>query len=132
MCQKQNDKLNIFPKVHQKLKKAKDFNESCQILVDLAQNLIGFTFCSLYLIPDFVKKFDGELINAEGSKVYLNGKKKRFIVLSAHSNPAIEEKYLGKLFYYSGEGITGWVFRERKKVQIFVQPAFRFYFHSRL
>jgi GAF domain-containing protein len=91
-------------------------------IVQKTPRLINNKGCSIYLSPRFVRRYNGKLIESEdkdtGEINKINAKeiKGKFIVLAASSRDRNIENRIGKYFYRSGEGLTGWVMKYRKEI----------------
>lgn len=76
-----------------------------------------------------IVKIATRLTNADSCLIYLYDEKKKTLILRASKNP--HPKMLGKIKMRVGEGITGWVARERKPVAISEyagsDPRFKFF-----
>jgi signal transduction histidine kinase len=73
--------------------------------------------CSVYLLPEFVASYDGELIDGFEQPIRTRSTPGQFIVL-AHTNYPGKMKYAGKLFYPSGVDLTGWVFKTGRSLRL--------------
>jgi len=78
--------------------------------------LMNATGCSVYLIPDIIPTFDETLIR-DGIVHNYNDISEQLIVLAATSKPEVKD-LVGKAFYKSGEGITGWVYKHKIPLNI--------------
>lgn len=73
--------------------------------------------CSIFLIPDMVKEYNGCLLKGNGEKIYGDQIEKEFVVLSRTTRK--NAKYnIGKSFYCSGQGLTGWIIKNKKLLNI--------------
>ena len=84
-----------------------------QKVVSGAPPIVGCEGCSIYLIPELVKDSLHDLIDHSYTHLdrYIVGGP--FIVLAAHSHVAQSDYKIGQHFYRSGEGLTGWVFKNQ-------------------
>jgi signal transduction protein with GAF and PtsI domain len=108
-CLKEGSQLEILRKIVQIISCGLDLNEVLKETVGLVAHFIKGDSCFIYL-------FD---------------KEKRELILSASKN--LRQKILGKVSLKLGEGITGWVAKERRVVAIDrnagEDPRFKF-FHN--
>lgn len=102
-----------------------DLSKLSEAIVREISEMMGAGACTLYLLPQFVREFDGELVEwvkeptPAGDVVEIERKvpyteiERDYIVIanSTHAEPA--SRPFGKAFYRSGEGLTGWVFEQR-------------------
>lgn len=87
-------------------------------IVRKSQELINSCGCSIYLVPRLVKQYNGKLIDASERKVEASEFTKDIIVLAAASDFRDLASRIGKYFYTSGEGLTGWVFENKKPLRL--------------
>jgi signal transduction histidine kinase len=79
-------------------------------------NIIGASSCSIYLVPDYLKKFDGYLFR-DGQIIQYETLKKRCVILAATNQEEIKQ-WLYKGFYSAEEGVTGWVYEHKIPLNI--------------
>ena len=91
-----------------------NLDELLKYIVEKAPNILNLKSCSIYLLPSIVKEFNGVLIKGNGQSIKSINLKKDFIVLAAPSSSRNLYNMIGKHFYLSGEGLTGWVFLNNK------------------
>jgi len=85
-------------------------------IVEEAPALVDGAGCSVYLIPELVPAYDGTLVRA-GKELAASTLDRKFIVLAATSRPERKQD-VGRAFYLEGEGLTGWIFRTGRPLQI--------------
>jgi hypothetical protein len=73
--------------------------------------------CSIYLTPEYVPQFNGELIDSDSTPIKASTIQNEFIVL-AHTNYPDKQQYIGKIFYPAGEDLTGWVFKNGRVLNL--------------
>jgi len=87
-------------------------------IVEYAPRLFKVRRCSIYLMPEFVPKYTGELIDdPANNSIDVNLIKEDIIVL-AQTNYPDKQEYIGKLFYPTGSDLTGWVFETGKVLRL--------------
>lgn len=69
--------------------------------------------CTIFLLPDLVKEFDGQLDTGNGQIIPASEINKAFIVLARTTREGLKCK-IGKAFYSKGFGLTGWIFEKGK------------------
>ena len=93
------------------LEQLKDILEK---VVSDAPHIINCDGCSIYLIPELVKQYQNEVLDRNNNRIDHYAVGDPFIVLAAHSHSKEAFYKIGKHFYCSGEGLTGWVFKFEK------------------
>jgi signal transduction histidine kinase len=79
-----------------------------------APKIINGKECSIFLIPDLVKdKYNGQLANGKETIILASEFDEEFIVLAKTTRENFKHK-IGKAFYCKGQGLTGWIFQEKK------------------
>ncbi len=96
-----------------------DFNTLLNVVVEEIPSIVGAVGCWIYLQPKFVPEYNGVLrrgdMELKEEDIY-----KRFddfIVLAA-TNRVSKKPLIGKFYFGSGEGITGWVYKNGKPLRI--------------
>lgn len=92
-----------------------DLEETMNEVVKEAPNLIKCAGCSIYLMPELVKEYNGQLIEY-GKAVDRKNIEGDFIVLAASSRRKKQTDGVGKYFYRAGEGLTGWCFKHKREL----------------
>jgi signal transduction histidine kinase/GAF domain-containing protein len=90
-----------------------DLNELLDAIVHRVPETVGARDCSIYLLPQFVNHFDGVLTDGDLVEMSYASVNENFIVSARSTKPSPNRPY-GKSFYVSGEGLTGWVFEQRR------------------
>ncbi len=80
------------------------------------KDIIGESSFSIYLVPDLLKNFDGELFR-DGKTIQYETLKKRCVILAA-TNQQDTKRWLRKAFYIAEEGVTGWVYEHKIPLNI--------------
>lgn len=89
------------------------------IVIQDTPHLVNGAGCSVYLRPEYVPQFDGTLIDEKGQSVRADQIRQDFVVLAATSRPRVKtEGLIGKGFYTSGSGLTGWVFKYSRPLRL--------------
>lgn len=101
-------------------------------VVNKVPSFLSCKHCSIYLIPEVVKEYDGNLLGKNGVDIKAGELKKDFIVLAASGPSEITPVTIGKYFYEVGEGLTGWAFAEKRAFVINSQNGENTFFSSRL
>lgn len=91
--------------------------ELIRVVIEETPRLINAAGCSIYLTPEHVPQYKGNLIDHRGKAVRGDAIKEEFIVLAATSRPNTEE-LVGKAFYPSGSGLSGWVFKHGEVLRL--------------
>lgn len=79
-------------------------------------NIIG-TNCSIFLIPELVPEYTGQLVRGAETTVSASELDKEFIVLARTTIEEFREE-IGKIFYQKGYGLTGWIFEKGRPLRI--------------
>lgn len=87
-----------------------NFEELLEAIIREAPGLVNGSGCSIYLIPEFVGKYDGRLVDGKGKEILASELDREFVVLAATSRPK-HKKLIGQAFYVAGSGLTGWIFQ---------------------
>ncbi|WP_300455035.1 GAF domain-containing protein [Accumulibacter sp.] len=82
------------------------------IIVEVPKT-VGARDCSVYLLPQFVQQFNGKLTTGANELIPYTEVEKNFIV-SARSTQENPKRTYGQAYYCAGEGLTGWVFEQRR------------------
>jgi transcriptional regulator with GAF, ATPase, and Fis domain len=85
-----------------------------QAIVEKAPALVDSSACSIFLIPGFVTGYNGTLIDDDGRSIDSSQIQDQFVVLTASTQFGKCSDSIAKHFYRSGEGLTGWVFKNRQ------------------
>lgn len=93
-----------------------DVDSILQEAIAQLTDIIGASSCSIYLVPDLLKNFDGELFR-NGQTVQYETLKKRCVILAATNQEEIK-RWLYKGFYSAEEGVTGWVYEHKIPLNI--------------
>jgi signal transduction histidine kinase len=81
-----------------------------EVVSQKTSKLVNAAGCSVYLIPELVPGFDGTLVDSKDKTIKASKIKRDYAVLAASSRPGTE-KLIGRAFYPSGYGLSGWVFK---------------------
>ncbi|MDA8137435.1 MAG: GAF domain-containing protein, partial [Desulfobacteraceae bacterium] len=92
--------------------------EILEKVVGRAPQIINCEGCSIYLIPELVKQYEGEVIDHNNNRIHGQDLSDSFIVLAAHSHAGKAYYKIGMHFYRSGEGLTGWAFKNEKPLYL--------------
>ncbi len=92
-----------------------DINQMLEIVIEEVPRLINGRGTSIYLLPDLVPQYDGNLVDEKSATILAESIQSDFIVLSATTRPEAK-KLVGKAFYRSGDGLGGWVFKHSKSL----------------
>lgn len=102
-----------------KLNSISEFHELLNVVVNELPDAVGALGCSIYLLPEYVPKFKGILLRngrdiqaSEVVEAY-----DEYIVLAA-TNYSSLQSMIGKAYFGSGEGVTGWCYQQGKPVRI--------------
>lgn len=89
-----------------------DFHELLNLVVDELPMALGARGCSIYLVPEYVPRYSGKLYRDgnEISEIDLIDNCGDYIVLAA-TNSKFLQNLIGRAYYCSGEGITGWAYQ---------------------
>jgi signal transduction histidine kinase len=79
-------------------------------------DLTGASNCSIYLVPDLLKNFNGKLSRG-GQVVDYETVEKSFVILAATNQDEIKQ-LINKAFYIAEEGITGWIYEHKIPLNI--------------
>lgn len=90
-----------------------DLDKLLDAIIREVPKTVGARDCSIYLLPQFVKQFDGMLTEGNATRISHTDVDENFIVSARSTQPHPKRAY-GKAFYRSGEGLTGWVFQQRR------------------
>jgi signal transduction histidine kinase len=89
-----------------------DFHELLNLVVNQLPAALGAHGCSIYLVPEYVPRYAGklyrdqrEMLEAEFTEMCGD-----YIVLAATNSPT-QQNLIGRAYYCSGEGITGWAYQ---------------------
>lgn len=90
-----------------------------KVVVEQLPVVVGALGCGIYLLPEFVPEYHNVLLRdkKEFGQSEVEQDLDDFIVLAA-TNRIERRSFLGKAFFCSGEGITGWVFKNKRSVII--------------
>lgn len=108
-----SDFISIFKQLSQ-ITSLSNLELVLQKVINEFPTLLGAKGCSVYLKPDIIPSFD-EILVRDGKEVDYDSVAEELIVLAATSRNELRN-LVGKAFYRTGEGITGWVYREKKLI----------------
>jgi GAF domain-containing protein len=91
-------------------------DEILKQVVQQAPKIIDCMACSIYLVPELLNQKPEELIDGNLNRLYYYSIDYPFVVLAATSSSKEQEKFVGRYFYRSGEGLTGSVFKTEAPV----------------
>jgi signal transduction histidine kinase len=87
-----------------------------QKVISEIPDLLNASDCSVYLNPDIIPSFN-EVLVRDGKPINYNNIAEELIVLAATSRQELQD-IVGKAFYKSGEGITGWVYQKKMLINL--------------
>ena len=82
-------------------------------------NVVGALGCWIYLEPEYVSEYQ-QIVIRDDKEIHeseLPDSTNDFIVLAA-TNRDTKKKLVGKAFFYSGEGVAGWVYKQGRALNI--------------
>ena len=92
-------------------------DEILEITTTQITELMEAAGCSVYLVPDVITNFPGQLFR-DGQQIrYQREEHDHIIVLAATTRPDMKP-YIGQAYYQLGEGITGWVYEHKIALNI--------------
>ncbi|HEY4723654.1 MAG TPA: hypothetical protein VII92_17495, partial [Anaerolineae bacterium] len=86
------------------------------VLTNMPQ-LVDATTCSIYLRPELVPSYQGQLTSVGRSAVAPETLAQGFIVLAA-TNCRDKARLIGRVCYSAGEGLGGWVFSHGRPLRL--------------
>ncbi len=88
-----------------------DLDEMLDYIVSEARRLLYFNRCSIYLRPEFVRQFNGEIEDDDSTTRRVNPQQEDIIVL-AQTSYEPKKSLIGRGYYLAGEDLTGWVYQK--------------------
>ena len=88
-----------------------DLDAMLDYIVSETRRLLYFNRCSIYLRPEFVRQFTGEIEDDNGVIRKVNPQQEDIIVL-AQTSYEPKKRLIGRGYYLAGEDLTGWVYQK--------------------